>query len=153
MSQIFDRLNTLLQQTQVNTKVIDQLNGAVIKTEPNIRYYLSNVYNSTIHLNKCKQLKLLNCRNVKIVSDKLPIMGLHLLRTDNTTMNIKSTPPKSGEGYISLDSSVKGEFDLDQECMIEVNACSQIIVNDTNISDQFFDSTWKMSHAENDCNY
>jgi hypothetical protein len=149
-SHIFDTLNDLIQQSQLNTKVIDRVNGEVIKTEPNIRYYLSNVYNSTVHLNRCKQLKLLNCRNVKIVSDKLPIMGLHLLRTDNTTMNIRSTPPKSGEGYISLDSSVKGKFELEQECTIEVNACSQIIVNDTNISDQFFDSTWKMSPAEND---
>jgi hypothetical protein len=148
-SHILDKLNDLIQQSQLNTKIIDRVNGEVIKTEPNIRYYLSNIYNSTIHLNRCKQLKLLNCRNVKIISDKLPIMGLHLLRTDNTTINISSTPPKSGEGYISLDSSVKGEFDLEQECTIEVNICSQIIVNDTNISDQFFDSTWKLP-AEND---
>ena len=145
-SQIFDKLNSLIEQSQLNTRVIDSVNGVVIKTEPNIRYYLSNVYNSTIHLSKCKQLRLLNCRNVKIVSDKLPIMGLHLLRSDNTTMNIKSTPPKSGEGYITLENSINGDFDLEQECTIEVNSCSQIIVNDTNISDQFFDSTWKMSH-------
>ena len=145
-SQIFEKLNSLFEQSQLNTCVIDSVNGAVIKTEPNIRYYLSNVYNSTIYLSKCKQLRLLNCRNVKIISDKLPIMGLHLLRSDNTTMNIKSTPPKSGEGYITLENSVNGDFDLEQECTIEVNSCSQIIVNDTNISDQFFDSTWKMSH-------
>ena len=150
MSGIADTLNNLFTKSVTDIRVLSDMNNEVIQTEPNLRYYLCNINNTTVKLEKCKQLRLLNCKNLKIVSSKLPIMGVHMLRTDNTKMDILHNNTKdSGSGYISSDNCNQAKIILQQKCLIDVNQCVNIVVNDINISDEYVDSTWEMTH-END---
>ena len=65
-------------------------------------------------------------------------MGVHMLRTDNTKMEIFHDNEKDiGSGYISSDSCNQAKISLQQKCLIDVNKCINVVVNDINISDEF----------------
>jgi hypothetical protein len=117
-----------------------------IVTEKGLKYQLFNVTDSRINMGSgCTRLNLNRCKNLTITAEKFPIMGIIVVQTDNTRMDIIGTPPTAGAGFVSLDRSVIGVFESDQDCTVEVNECIGITLNGTNISDQYCDSTWRIS--------
>lgn len=137
-------LSSLLQSHQKTIRTFSNLNGTKIVTESGLRYQLHGVKNTHIDMNGgCTQLSLHYCQNITIVADRLPIMGVNLIQTDNAKIDIIGTSPDVGSGFLSLDHSVLGTLDTDQDCTVDVNECIGIILNGTNISDQYHDSTWR----------
>lgn len=141
-------LNDLLRdrQSTASTKTFTDMSKTEIVTKKGFKYHLQHVTDSTVNMNAgCTRLTLDKCKNITIVAEKFPIMGINISQTDNTRMDIAGTPPKSGAGFLSLDHSVIGTIESDQDCMVEVNESCGIVLNGTNISDQYHDSTWKIS--------
>lgn len=136
------KLNRLIGQ-QCIEQIFNDDKGIVITTQPNQKYLLRNIRDSKIVINGgCKRVILENCRNITITSDKIPIMGIHATWTDNISLDVTGTPPGSGSGYICVDHIVNGNIGTDQDCTVEVNSCTGILLNEVNISDQYRDSTW-----------
>jgi len=136
-------LSRLLNSHQRAIKTFSDLNNTKILTEAGLRYQLYGVKNTHIDMNGgCMQLSLHHCQNISIVADRLPVMGVHLIQSDNIRVDIIGTSPGAGSGFVNLDHSVLGTLETDQECMVEVNECIGITLNGTNISDQYHDSTW-----------
>jgi hypothetical protein len=89
----------------------------------------------------CKHLMLSNCKDITIHVERLPIMGISIARSDNFRINI--TQPASGSsGHISLEYSHIGSIDTIQDCIVDVERCTAITLNDENISDKYRSSTW-----------
>jgi hypothetical protein len=145
-SPIKTALNGLFRDHRRTLRSFSDITQSEIATESGLRYHLSNISNTKVNMNAgCKQLSLTQCKNITIVARKIPIMGINLVCTDNTRVDITCTSPESGSGYVSLDHSVLGELESDQSCMVDVNECMGITLNGTNISDQYRDSTWLVS--------
>lgn len=145
-SPISIKLNSLFQDHQNTTKTFSDIEQSEIVTQPGLKYHLCRVVNTKVNMNAgCKRLTLEHCKNITIIAEKLPIMGVNLVRTDNTRMDIVGTPPKSGSGFVSLDHSILGELESEQDCMVEINECMGIMLNGTNISDKYHDSTWTLN--------
>lgn len=139
-------LDELLRNHQNSIKTFHDLQHAEIVTKPDARYVVNHSDGVRINMNAgCKQLTLNSCKNINITAGRLPVMGIVIMRTDNTRIDIVGTPPKSGSGFMSLDHSVLGLLESDQECMVEINECNGILLNGTNISDQYHDSTWSIT--------
>lgn len=136
------KLNGLLSQQYVEHTFTDTSDLVVITTCDQ-KYLLRNVKDSKIIMQGgCKRLTLQGCNNIAIIADRIPIMGIHATWTDNVSLDVTGTPPDSGIGYIAVDHIVNGLIGTDQECTVEVNCCTGILLNDVNISDQYRDSTW-----------
>lgn len=138
-------LSGLLKSHQKTIRTLSDLDGAKIVTVPGLRYQLYNVKNTHIDMNGgCVQLSLFHCQNITIIADRLPVMGVNLIQTDNARVEIIGTPADAGSGFFNLDHSVLGVLETDQDCMVQVNECIGITLNGTNISDRYHDSTWRI---------
>lgn len=142
-----DKLDNLLLATHDGTVRFTGQHNLIIVTNPDQIFLLNEVTDSIIDMKGCKLIRLEKCRNIKIISDKLPIVGLYVSKSDNTIIDIgqKDIDTGAGNGYVSLDQSIKGVLSVAQSCTVEINNCTQIILNSVNISDQHIDSTWEIS--------
>lgn len=138
-------LDGLFRNHQHTTRTFSDITQSEIVTEKALKYHLRNVTDSRIIMNAgCTKLTLNGCKNITIIAEKLPIMGISLVQTDNTKLDIIGTPAGTGSGFVSLDHSVIGALESDQNCLVEINECIGITLNGTNISDRYHDSTWKL---------
>ena len=142
MSQsIKTKLNGLFKSHLDATKTICDVTSTEITTKEPFKYFIFNVNDCKINISSgCRQLNLNSCKNITIVTERLPITGLYLTRTNNIKINIKGDD--NGSGYLSIDKSVNGNIDSEQCCMVDVNNCISIKLNGKNISDRYVDSTW-----------
>lgn len=137
-------LNGLFREHRTATKQFSDSTGLEITTVKGMKYHLHRVKDSKIIVEAgCKQLTLHGCKNLTIVAERLPIMGVDIIRTDNTSMTIDPTEPVGG-GFINLDHSVIGTLEINQDCRVEILECKGIILNGENISDKYRDSTWTL---------
>lgn len=144
-SPVSTTLDGLFRDHQNTTKTFSDMTQSEIVTQKGLKYQLYNITNSRINMNAgCTKLMLHKCKNLTIIAEKFPIMGISMIQTDNTRMDIMGLP-KTGLGFVNLDRSVIGILELNQDCMVEVNECIGIILNGTNISDQYRDSTWRLT--------
>lgn len=138
-------LDNLLKDHQTSVRTFDGISHTEIVTNSKFKYVLNGATNIKINMNLgCKQLTLNNCKNITICSDRLPIMGIYIVRTDNIKVDIVGTPPKSGSGFMSLNHSIQSDLGTDQDCMVEISECTGIVFNGTNISDTYHDSIWRI---------
>ena len=136
-------LEALLRDHLRSTKTFSDGSHMNITTEKGFKYRLHGITDSTVNiLGTCTKLTLLQCKNIKIVADKLPIMGIEIMHSDNVTMDITAS---NGAGYVVIDHSVLLKLEINQECTVDVNECMNVLLNDCNISDLYIDSTWHLS--------
>lgn len=139
------KLGNLLEDHRRAVQTFSDLDQEVIITEKDMRYHLCKVSNTIVNMNKgCKYLALERCKNITIITSKLPIMGMKLTRTDNTQVDIVGTPPGCGSGSISIDHSIIGRLETEQECVVDISECVGITLNGDNISDKYHDSRWSV---------
>jgi len=154
-----DTLEKLLRARNCNTETFSDQEKLTIQTKADRKYVLNSVFNSTVFIQKCKSLTLNGCQDVKVIASRLPIIGLHLNRCSNISVQLGtgvstggvSTDCVSSSGYIDIDAGIDCAIDSGLVCTVDVISSTGIILNDTVISDEYVESRWELRALQEPC--
>jgi hypothetical protein len=115
-----------------------------IVTEQGVKYRLHSISDSTVNITgTCTKLTLFRCKNIIISAVKMPIMGIQIIHCDN--INVNTHNDLSGAGsHMILEHTVSAKLEIDHECTVDIDDCMDVVLNDINISDLYYDSTWQI---------
>lgn len=139
----FSGLAALLTSHLKNKKTFSNQHNVTISTKPGIHYVLKNVLNAAVIMEgkACKRLSLIDCRNIKITADSMPILGVVIYGSDGVSLTLNSCQTTA---YLEITQTVRGDLTMMSPCVVEVNQCKAIMLNNVNISDMYKDSTWQV---------
>ena len=139
----FSGLAALLTSHLKNKRTFSNQHDVTINTQPGIHYVLKNVLNAAVIMNgkACKRLSLIDCRNIKITANRMPILGVAISGSDGISLTIN---PGHSTGYLEITETVRGDLTMMSPCVVEVDRCEALMLNNVNISDMYKDSTWQV---------